>query len=194
MKYTVIVAALLVWASTASAAPRPKLAPDRDVTVTYDIRPAGNPAREVEVAIQAGGARLHITSPELPTAFLVDRQAETAAILLPVLRAYTVVSIAGVDAERTVLHGADFVRGGHQRIAGLDCTVWHAHSDKGEAEGCITPDGVILSGRAISDRKGELGAISATRVVYGRLPPDLFVLPPDYQESPIKLNAKGLMQ
>jgi hypothetical protein len=187
-----IIAAAALAAATAHAAPRPLLAPDRDVTVTYAVRPAGNPPRDVQVAIAAGGARLHITSPELPTIFLVDREAETATILLPMLRAYSVVKIGGVDPERTVLHGAAFTRGGTRVIAGLECTDWQARSDKGAAEGCVTRDGVILQGRAFSDRKGEVGSITATSVVYGALPPDMFALPPDFRPSPINLDASGL--
>jgi hypothetical protein len=190
----ILLAALLTAPVLAGAAPRPLLAPERDVTVTYQVRPAGYPARDVEVAIQAGGARLHITSPDLPTIFLVDRQAEIATILLPMLRAYSAVKIGGVDPEHTILRNANFTRGDRRRIAGLECTEWHAHSEKGEAEGCVTRDGVILAGRAISDRKGEVGSIEASRVVYSRLPATMFAIPPDFQESPIKLNAKGLVQ
>jgi hypothetical protein len=190
----ILLAALILGGASAHAAPRPRLAPARDVTVTYQVRPTGYPARDVEVAIAAGGVRLHITSPELPTIFLVDRQAETATILLPILRAYTAVKIDGVDPERTILRNANFSRGAQRHIAGMECTEWRARSENGVAEGCITEDGVILEGRATSDKKGELGAIQASRVVYGRLSPDLFAIPPDFQESPIKLNAKGLMQ
>jgi hypothetical protein len=172
----------------AQADVRPLLAPTRDVTVEYEVSPEGRVPVGIRVAIQAGGARLRITSPELPTTFLVDRPAGEASILLPMLRAYSDVKIGQYDPERSILRGAHFARTGHRHLAGHDCTIWHADSAEGSAEACITDDGVILRGTASSARRGELGAITALRVSYGALPADDFAIPPDFQPSPFKLD------
>jgi hypothetical protein len=167
---------------------RPLLAPTRDVTVEYEVAPPGRAPVGVRVAIQAGGARLRITSPELPTTFLVDRPAGEATVLLPMLRAYSDLKIGKFDPQRTVLRGARFSRAGHSRIAGHDCVLWHAESSEGTADGCITDDGVILRGSASSARRGALGQITALRVVYGPLPAQDFTVPPDFQPSPFNLD------
>ena len=187
---------VLVWLAAlagflpgvARAEVRPLLAPMRDVTVEYEVSPPGRVPVGVRVAIQAGGARLRITSPELPTTFLVDRPAGQATILLPMLRAYSAVKIGKFDPERTVLRGAHFSRAGHSRIAGHDCVLWHAESSEGTADACITDDGVIMRGSASSGRRGTMGQITALRVVYGPLPEADFVVPPDFQPSPFNLN------
>jgi hypothetical protein len=164
------------------------------VTVEYEIAPAGRQAVGIRVAIQAGGAHLRITSPELPTTFLVDRPAGEASILLPMLRTFADVKIGKLDPERTVLKGARFSRAGHRHIAGRDCVVWHAESEQGTADGCITDDGVLLRGAATSARRGELGQVTALRVVYGPLPDADFAVPPDFQKSPFRLDQLGGMQ
>jgi hypothetical protein len=162
----------------AQAEVHPLLAPTRDVTVEYEVAPPGRVPVGVRVAIQAGGARLRITSPELPTTFLVDRPAGEATVLLPMLRAYSAVKIGKYDIERTVLRGAHFSRAGHSRVAGHDCAVWHAESPQGTADACITDDGIIMRGSASSSRKGEAGQITALRVIYGALPAEDFVVRP----------------
>ena len=168
---------------------RPLLAPTRDVTVEYEVAPPGRVPVGVRVAIQAGGARLRITSPELPTTFVVDRPAGEATVLLPMLRAYSSMNIAKYDIERSVLRGARFSRTGHNRIAGHDCTVWHADSAQGEADACITDDGIILRGAAATSRRGGAGQITALRVIYGKLHAEDFAVPPDFQPSPFSLNS-----
>jgi hypothetical protein len=172
----------------ARAETRPLLAPTHDVTVEYEVAPPGRVPVGVRVAIQAGGARLRITSPELPTTFLVDRPAGEATILLPMLRAYSAVKIGKYDVERTVLRGAHFTRAGLSHVAGHDCVVWHAESAQGTADACITQDGIIMRGSASSSKKGEAGQITALRVTYGSLPAADFAVPPDFQPSPFNLN------
>jgi hypothetical protein len=173
---------------------RPLLAPTHDVIVEYEVAPQGRVPVGIRVAIQAGGARLRITSPELPTTFLVDRPAGEASILLPMLRAYSDLRIGRYDPERTFLKGAHFARTGHRHMAGHDCTAWHADSAEGSADACITDDGVILRGSAATARNGELGAIIALRVSYEALPPADFAVPPDFQPSPFKLDKLATPQ
>ncbi len=184
------VLACLLWVNAAAAAPR--LVPDRDVTVDYQLTPEGRAPIDVTVAIAAGGRLLRVTSPDLPTQILVRRDMETATIMLPLLRMYADLPIGRYDPERTVLRGATYVGTGEARVAGLRCALWRATSPEGEARACITENGVILRGEARSDRRGALGAIVARRVVFGNLPAETFTVPPEYQRSPIAIDPQGL--
>jgi hypothetical protein len=134
------------------------------------------------VSIEAGGAHLRITSADLPTAFLIDRPAHRATILLPLLKLYATVGIGQFDPQETLLKRARFERHGRERLAGHSCTDWTATSDQGRANACITEDGVILRGSA-TDRKGDLGAVQAATVHYGALSPLLFRLPSGYRDA-----------
>lgn len=186
--------AAMLPAIAATLPPAPVLVPTRDVTVDYTVQPPDRPVLDVQVAVAARGRRLHITGENLPTSFLVDRDSETAAILLPVLRTYTRVNIARYDLGRTVLRGASFVQAGRDQVAGLTCTLWRARSADGTAQACVTDDGVILSGEAYSNRKGALGAIRAQRVHYGTLPAAMFDVPPDFTESPLGQAAAQFLR
>ncbi len=163
----------------------PRLLPARDVTVAYRVEVPRRPPIDVRVAIAAGGARLRIIGEDLPTSFLVDRQTETAAIVLPMLKTYTRISIARYDPTQNVLRGAGFTRGGNETMLGLRCTHWHAHAAQGQADACITEDGVILQGSLSSDRKGNVGMVRAVNVAFGALPPAIFTVPDNYSESPL---------
>ena len=180
--------------SAALGALGPRLLPARDVTVAYQVEVPRRPPIDVRVAIAAGGARLRIVGEDLPTSFLVDRQTETAAIVLPMLKTYTRVSIARYDPTQTVLRGAGFARGGNETMLGLPCTHWHARSAQGQADACITADGVILQGSLTSDHKGNVGAVRAVRVEYGALPPAIFKVPGNYSESPLGQAAAQFLK
>ncbi len=160
----------------------PLLAPTRDVVVDYTVHPRDHADLAVQVSVQAGGAHLRITSAELPTAFLVDRPAHVATILLPFLKLYATVGIGQDDPQETVLRNARFERHGRAVVAGLACTEWTAASARGQAAACITDDGVILRGTA-ADAHGRLGAVQATMVQYGALPDSLFRRPEDYRNA-----------
>jgi hypothetical protein len=174
-----------------AAAPLPRLVPTHDVTITYTLTPESRPPITITAAIAAGGRLLHVTSEDLPTTILVNRDTERAAILLPILRAYADVKIGRYDPEHTILRGAAFTRAGARTIAGHRCTDWRATSPDGQATACITPDGVILRGEAGSGRHGPLGAIIARRVTYGPLDPALFQIPANFQKSPIPIDPEG---
>jgi hypothetical protein len=165
--------------------------PARDVTVDYVVQPAGYASVDVRVEIEAGGQHLRITSADLPTTLLVDRTTGTAAFLLPILRAYSEMNIRRYDPAEGVLRGAVFAKAGRARVAGRDCTRWHASSAQGQADGCVTADGVILEADAASARKGALGTVRATRVAYGVAPGDAFEIPAGFQRSPIRLDEIG---
>jgi hypothetical protein len=168
--------------ATPAFASVPLLAPVRDVTVTYTVHPRDHAPIEVRVSIAAGGALLRITAEDLPTAFLVDRRAHMATILVPMLKMFTTVKIGDYDPQESVLRGAHFERHGTERIAGRACTDWTALSAQGSAQACITEDGVILRGRA-TNHHGELGTVMASTVQYGKLPPQVFERPPGFSNA-----------
>jgi hypothetical protein len=187
---TVALLAVLA-AANAAAEPRPLLVPNRDVTVDYQVAPSGHASIGVRVAIRAGGTKLRITSDTLPTTLLVNRDTEQAAIMLPMLRAYSDVKIGRYDPEHTVLKDASFLRTGRDRVAGHECTVWRSTSKDGTAEACITPDGLILRGAVDSDKRGRQVTVDATRVDFGPIAEAEFEVPPDFQKSPFKLSLDG---
>lgn len=191
LRFFLAVALLAGAGGAARAAPAPLLAPVRDVTIEYQVTPRDRAPLDVVVAVSAGGRRLHITSDALPTTILVNRDAGTADILLPLLRAYAELRIGRYDPEQTVLRGATFTRAGARMLTGRRCMEWRAVSRDGQAAACITPDGVILRGEASSGRKGALGSIEARRVVYGPLAPGLFHIPADFRRSPIPFGAEA---
>ena len=175
-------AAVLACFPVAAFAATPLLAPTRDVVVDYTVHPRDHADLAVQVSVQAGGTHLRITSADLPTAFVVDRPARVATILLPFLKLYATVGIGQYDPQETVLRGARFERHGRAVVAGHGCTDWTAASARGQAAACITDDGVILRGTA-ADAHGRLGTVQATRVQYGALPPELFGRPADYRNA-----------
>ncbi len=177
MKYALLLC--LCW-TPALAEPAPRLVPTRDVVVTYQVQTHQRGTIEARVAIEAGGRHLQVTSPELPTTLVVDRATGEATMFLPLLRMSATYGVGRYDLQNTLLRGADFVRLGEGRVAGLRCTNWRAVSPRGEASGCVTADGVILSGRA-RDRHGDLGEAQASVVGYGALPPETFVVPEGYR-------------
>ncbi len=193
MRNLLVWVCLLPWCIGAAVA-APRLVPDRDVTVQYRLTPQGRAPIDVTVAIAAGGLRLQVISPDLPTTMVVRRDTETAIIMLPLLRMYAELPIVRYDPEHTVLRGATYAAAGEARVAGLRCVLWRAVSAEGEARACITEGGVILRGEASSARRGALGAIVAQRVVFGPLPAGVFEVPADYQKSPIAIGVQGLGQ
>ena len=182
MKHFLAVLGAVACLPAVAIAATPLLAPTRDVVVDYTVHPRDHADLAVQVSVQAGGEHLRITSADLPTAFLVDRPARVATILLPLLKLYATVGVGRYDPQETVLREARFERHGRSVVAGHACVDWTAVSPRGEAAACITDDGVILRGTA-SDTHGRLGTVQASTVQYGRLPRELFVLPPGYQNA-----------
>jgi hypothetical protein len=183
MKFLCLTLCLLAppcFASIGVAAPL--LAPQRDVTIDYAVQPRDHQPLDMRVSVQAGGRVLRITSEDLPTAFLVDRPAHRATILLPVLKLYATIGIGPLDPQEGVLKHARFERHGMERLAGLVCTDWTAVSPSGRAEGCITSDGVILRG-SYADQHGKLGSVRAQHVLFGPLPPEVFERPAGYRDA-----------
>jgi hypothetical protein len=170
----------------------PRLVPTHDVTIDYLVHPGTGRDQSVRVSIEAGGGRLRIVGEDLPVNVLVDRQAGLAHVLVPLLRAYTSLSITRYDPERTVLRHASFSRAGSERLAGGPCTDWLATSASGSASACITDGGVILKGE-VTNRHGRVASLMATAVDYAPLPAWTWSLPGDYHDlGPLALDRLGL--
>ncbi len=63
-------------------------------------------------------------------------------------------------------------------MAGLRCTEWSWTEDEERHTACMTPDGVLL--RLVVDGKTT---VEARAVTYHQQPPELFLVPKDYQPA-----------
>ena len=170
----------------------PRLVPIRDVTIDYQVHPGDGRPQSVRVSIEAGGSHLRIQGEEIPASIVVDRNAGLAHVMVPLLRAYTSLSIARYDPERTVLRQANFTRAGMEQLSTGRCTDWIARSPSGIATACITEGGVILKGE-VSNRHGHVGSVLATAVEYAPLPPWTWGVPADWHDlGPLALDKLGL--
>ena len=170
----------------------PRLVPIRDVTIDYQVHPADNRPQSVRVSIEAGGVHLRIQGDEIPASIVVDRNAGLAHVMVPLLRAYTSLSVARYDPERTVLRDARFERVGQEQLSTGRCTDWIARSASGTASACITEGGVILKGD-VTNRHGRVGSVLATAVAYAPLPPWTWAIPADWHDlGPLSLEKLGL--
>ena len=170
----------------------PRLVPLRDVTIDYQVHPGDGRPQSVRVSIEAGGSHLRIQGEEIPASIVVDRTIGLAHVMVPLLRAYTSLSVARYDPERTVLRDARFERVGQEQLSTGRCTDWVAHSQSGTASACITDGGVILKGE-VTNRHGRVGTVLATAVEYASLPPWTWAIPTDWHDlGPLPLEKLGL--
>ena len=191
MRLLPLLPAALLLCTAAVTAP-PLLVPRRDVTIDYVVHPESGRAQAVRVSIEAGGAHLRIEGQDIPASIIVDRPAGVARIMVPLLRAYSSLSIERYDPERTMLHRAQFSRGGLERLAGGVCTDWVARAPSGVAFACITDGGLILKGQ-LSNRHGPVGDVLATSVDYAALPPWTWSIPDGWHDiGPMPPSMLGL--
>ena len=151
----------------------PPVLPTRDVDITYRSTPLDQPTI-VEHRRWSASARLVRSEGPDKSTTLYDRDAHEITIINPKNRTY--LKLEGslrqpMDPEK----GEPLKRGGESVIAGLHCTEWSWIQDAETRTVCLTPDGVML--RLVVDGKTVMQALS---VKYGRQPPELFRVPPDY--------------
>ena len=173
-------------AGGAAAQARPRLQPDRDVTVTYQVEgaaasavPGGIPGA-LRLSWDAEGQRLRAEPEGRTQAVLVDFRAEAAQVLDATLRSALSLPVREGDLQPLTLQGARLTRRGNDAVAGLPCTAWDVQSGRGNGVVCLTADGVAL--RASGEVDGRRGAFTALSVAYGALPDELFSVPPGYMQ------------
>lgn len=177
---------LAAFAATAQAAPpdRPRVQPDRDVTVTYRVEGAATQAipggvdGPLRLSWDAAGQRLRAEPANRPQAVIVDLPRHTASVVDDTMHAVLTLPVRERDLQPLTLDGVAMTRRGNDTVAGHACTTWAAQSKRGAGTVCLTPDGVAL--RAEGDIDGRHGSFTATNVLYGTVAADLFTAPAGY--------------
>ena len=176
----------MVAATMAQAAPpdRPRVQPDRDVTVTYRLEGAATQAipggvdGPLRLSWDAAGQRLRAEPANRPQAVIVDLPRHTASVVDDAMHAVLTLPVRERDLQPLTLDGVGMTRRGTDTVAGHPCTTWAMQSKRGTGTVCLTPGGVAL--RAEGDIDGRHGSFTATNVLYGAVAADLFTAPPGY--------------
>ncbi len=175
-------------AVSAPAAPppqdRPRVQPDRDVTVTYRVEGAaqqvlpGGVDGPLRLSWDAAGQRLRAEPADRPQAVIVDLPRHTASVVDDTMHAVLTLPVRERDLQPLTLDGVQLTRRGADTVAGRACTTWAMQAKRGSGTVCLTPDGVAL--RAEGEIDGRHGSFTATDVTYGAVAAALFTVPPGY--------------
>ena len=180
-------AVVLVQAAPAQAASpqdRPRVQPDRDVTVTYRVEGAaqqalpGGVGGPLRLSWDAAGQRLRAEPADRPQAVIVDLPRHTASVVDDSMHAVLTLPVRERDLQPLTLDGVQMTRRGADTVAGRACTIWAMQAKHGSGTVCLTPDGVAL--RAEGEIDGRHGSFTATDVTYGAVAAELFKVPPGY--------------
>ncbi|GBR01502.1 DUF4412 domain-containing protein [Acetobacter oeni] len=161
----------------------PPLMPARDAVVTYSVQPEGAPDKqEVKVWFASEGARMRIDSPDGAASTVLNRTAQSVMIILHKQRVFTLLTDRGAVRNPFLLDvSMQYKKNGHTTIAGIDCTRWIVTSGKGQADACVTDNGLILSESGV-DADGLKGQLTALSVSYETIPSTEFEAPSGYQQ------------
>lgn len=180
---------LLPTLTVAAAQDRPRLVPDRDVTVTYRVlgdaaHIANAPAvSSVRASFSVQGERLRVEAPGQPAYMLLDRGARRMLLVMPAEHSFMDLPYDVSRALRFDEDDAHLTRRGRATVAGLSCTDYDVQTTHGRGTACLTDDGVMLRAQvATGDRNGGL---EATAVSYAPQPSALFTPPAGFQRLEI---------
>jgi hypothetical protein len=190
-----VTACLLLALSTPSlstpalADDRPPTFPTRDVTVTYRTESQ----RDVTMSFSAATHRMRIAGMGGQGGYaIVERDEGQMMLVLP--ERQMVMRMPEPPAMRNAMSLQAFskvARAGSATVAGVTCTVWNVHSERGDGDICVTADGVLLRARG-EGANGHSAMMEATRVDYGALPASEFDPPADYQTMTMPPGARGM--
>lgn len=110
---------------------------------------------------------------------VADHQNQRGFMVMEPTRMIMDVPMAQAAGYQRDFENARFTRGGTQKIAGTDCTIWRYQGQGRDGEACITSDGVML--RASGSAQGQQGSMEAIRVSYGPQDASQFRRPQGYQ-------------
>jgi hypothetical protein len=178
MRATLFAALLAALPLAAQAQDRPPLFPTRDVAVTYRIAGQGQ-AGELTMLWSAAQRLMRMNLPGGAGFMVADHRAQRGFMVMEAMRTIMDVPMqqaAGIQAE---MENARFTRGGTEKIAGADCTIWRYQGQARSGEACITAEGVML--RAQGSAQGRQGGMEAIRVVFAPQPAAQFQRPQGYQ-------------
>ena len=195
-----LVGLLFAGSGAAYADDHPRLAPARDVTVTYHLSaPATQGAStdgNVKVYFSGSGDMLRIDSADGRGMTILDRPKQLVTLVMLERKLYANIRPQhGLHNPFMLDLGMQYSRAGQQTIAGVSCDQWNIQTAHGKATACVTQDGVILAENGV-DADGAEGTIRAVTVAYGDLPTSTFEPPAGFQEitprtSPRRAPASG---
>jgi hypothetical protein len=179
---------LLAVSTPALADDRPPNFPTRDVTVTYRT----DSQRDVTMSFSAATHRMRIVGMGGQAGYaIIERDEGQMMLVIPARQ--MVMRMPEPPAMRNAMSLQAFsqvARAGTATVAGVACTVWTVHGDRGEGEICVTADGVMLRARG-EGTNGHAAMMEATNVDYGALPASEFEPPSDYQTMTMPAGAGG---
>ncbi|WP_419897049.1 DUF4412 domain-containing protein [Roseomonas sp. USHLN139] len=176
----------------AAAQTAPSLRPTRDVAVTYKM--VGGPAvpgapagQEIRMAWSAATGKQRVDPPGGMGWMLIDRQANTAVMVMEQQRSIMTMPPATV-AQMTQEMPADarFTRKGSATVAGTACTEWDVVTSQVNTTLCVTDDGVMLRAVGQAPNGGGPRGMEATEVRYAPQEAARFTVPADYK--PLQLG------
>lgn len=187
---TTLAAALFAAALpiAAQAQDRPQIFPTRDVAVTYRAAGQGQQA-ELTMLWSAASRLMRMNLPGGAGYIVADHQNQRGFMVMEAMRTVMDVPMAQAAGMQRDLENARFTRGGTEKIAGTDCTVWRYDGPSQSGEACITADGVML--RAQAAAQGQQGRMEATRVTYGVQDAAQFRRPQGYQTMQMPQGVPG---
>lgn len=179
MQKTLAAALIATLPAMAQAQDRPQIFPTRDVAVTYRVAGQGQQA-ELTMLWSAARRMMRMNMPEGLGYMVTDHQGQRGFMVMEQMRMVMDMPMQQAGGLQQDLENARFTRGGTEKIAGHDCTVWRYQSASGQGEACITGDGVVLRGNGSARGAGD-GRMEATRVVFAPQDASLFQRPRGYQ-------------
>ncbi|OAG73108.1 hypothetical protein A0J51_01722 [Gluconobacter japonicus] len=175
---------LVAGSGAAYADDHPRLAPARDVTVTYHLSAPGmqGAGGDVKVYFSGSGDMLRIDSADGRGITILDRPKQLVTLVMLERKLYAHIRPQhGLHNPFMLDLGMKYTKAAQATIAGVSCGRWDIQTAHGKAAACVTDDGVILSENGV-DADGAEGSIQATTVTYGDLPTSTFEPPAGFQE------------
>jgi len=164
---------------SAVAAPIPRFLPNRDVAVTYQLNLPGRDPQTYLLRYDAADQLARIDSPAQHLFILANLPSGQAQLVVPALHAVVdTPDFSGIAQQIENARGAQFTPLGSGHYAGLRCQRYRITSRDGEAQACITPNGVVLQ----FDGHNRHGAAEATAisVAFTPQPGEEFSAPADF--------------
>jgi hypothetical protein len=179
MAAAVGVSATALLATAAQAAPA--FLPQRDVAVTYALDVPNQSPMSFRLLYAADDRRGRVENLTQGYAVLVDLAAGRAVVVLPSLHALVKApDFSALTGQIANADGARFTPEGAGSYAGLGCERYHVQNDQGQAQACITRDGVVLH-FAGHDAHGS-AEVTAQAVDYRPIGPQDVAPPIGYSE------------
>lgn len=178
MRHAIAAAMIAALPVAAQAQDRPQIFPTRDVAVTYVVAGQGQTA-ELTMLWSATQRLMRMNLPQGAGYMVADHQNQRGFMVMEAMRVIMDVPMQQAAGYQREMENARFTRGGTEKIAGTDCTVWRFERQGQSGEACITADGVML--RTQGSAQGQQGRMEATRVDYAPQDASLFRRPEGYQ-------------